>query len=194
VTSNPAEPSPSPAVEIRRSRRRKQTVSAYREGERTVVLLPAGMRRADEQRWVDEMLRRLAAKDARARRSDADLLRRARTLSTRYFDGSAQPVGVRWVDNQNGRWGSCTPGDRTIRLSRRLDGMPDWVVDYVLVHELAHLMEANHNERFWALVRRYPRTERAMGYLEGITAAWGSGSVPGGDPPVAADVDAGAEP
>jgi predicted metal-dependent hydrolase len=78
---------------------------------------------------------------------------------------------VRWVHNQNSRWGSCTPSDRSIRLSRRLQGMPSWVIDYVLVHELAHLLEPGHTTTFWAWVDRYPKAERAKGFLEGVAAA-----------------------
>ena len=78
---------------------------------------------------------------------------------------------MRWVENQKARWGSCTPGDRTIRLSVRLQGMPPWVIDYVLVHELAHLLESGHDERFWAWVNRYPKAEQAKGYLQGWSAA-----------------------
>jgi predicted metal-dependent hydrolase len=77
------------------------------------------------------------------------------------------------VNNQNGRWGSCTPADRTIRISDRIQDMPDWVIDYVLLHELAHLVVPSHDDRFWELVGRYPKSERARGYLEGITAAAG---------------------
>jgi predicted metal-dependent hydrolase len=84
------------------------------------------------------------------------------------------------VDNQNRRWGSCTPSERTIRLSSRLRGMPEYVVDYVLVHELAHLIEPSHDDRFWALVRAYPSTERALGFLEGVE--FGS-AAPAGDAP-----------
>jgi predicted metal-dependent hydrolase len=80
---------------------------------------------------------------------------------------------VRWVGNQQSRWGSCTPGDRTIRLSQRLQDMPAWVVDYVLLHELAHLLEPGHGPAFWALLRGYPQLERARGYLEGVAAAAG---------------------
>jgi predicted metal-dependent hydrolase len=75
------------------------------------------------------------------------------------------------VANQNGRWGSCTPADRTIRISEKVRDMPSWVTDYVILHELVHLIVPGHNARFWHLVGRYPRTERARGYLEGIAAA-----------------------
>ena len=84
-------------------------------------------------------------------------------------------MSVRWVTNQNGRWGSCTPADRTIRISHRIQDMPDWVIDYVLLHELAHLVEANHGPRFWALVDTYPRAERAKGFLAGVSHADVSG-------------------
>ena len=165
-----------PVVEVRRSQRRQRTVSAYREGERVVVLIPAQFSRAEEREWVDKMLAKLAARDQRSLRGDADLAARARRLAARYFPDypvAATPTSVRWVGNQNGRWGSCTPADRTIRISDRMQDMPEWVLDYVLVHELAHLIVPSHSARFWALVGRYGKAERARGYLEGICAAAG---------------------
>jgi predicted metal-dependent hydrolase len=159
------------AVEVRRSARRRRTVTAYRENGRTIVLIPAAFSAAEERRWVDQMVAKLQTREERRRRqlaSDTDLLARATTLSQSYFAGRAAPASVRWVDNQNRRWGSCTPSDRTIRLSSRLRGMPEFVVDYVLVHELAHLIEASHDQRFWALVHAYPQAERALGFLEGV--------------------------
>jgi predicted metal-dependent hydrolase len=146
-------------------------VAAYREDDRVVVMIPARMSRAEEQEWVATMLARLERSEKRRRPSDATLMRRARDLNARYLDGAATPGTVRWVDNQNSRWGSCTPADRAIRLSRRLEGMPGWVIDYVLVHELAHLIEVGHTARFWRLVDRYPKAERAKGFLEGVAAA-----------------------
>lgn len=151
-------------------------MSAYREADRVVVLLPARFSRAEEQEWVRRMLDRLAAREQRGRRSDAELLDRARQLARRFLPdhpAAANPASVRWVDNQNARWGSCTPLDRTIRLSSRLRGMPDWVIDYVLLHEIAHLVFAGHGPNFWKLLDSYPRTERARGYLEGVAAAAG---------------------
>jgi predicted metal-dependent hydrolase len=162
---------PEPVVEVRRSRRRRSTVAAYREDDRVVVMIPARMSRAEEQEWVATMLARLERSERRRKPSDAALVRRAKDLNARYLDGKATPGTVRWVDNQNSRWGSCTPADRAIRLSRRLEGMPAWVIDYVLVHELAHLLELGHTARFWSLVDRFPKAERAKGFLEGVAAA-----------------------
>jgi predicted metal-dependent hydrolase len=164
-------PAAEPVVEVRRSRRRRRTVAAYRENDKVVVLIPARLSVAEEQEWVATMLARLERSERRRRPSDATLERRAADLSERYLDGQARPATVRWVDNQNSRWGSCTPSDGAIRLSSRLQGMPAWVIDYVLVHELAHLLESGHTAEFWAWVDRYPRAERAKGFLEGVAAA-----------------------
>jgi hypothetical protein len=183
------------AVEVRRSRRRRRTVSAYREEGRTVVLIPATFTRRQEQEWVATMVARLERQDGRRRPSDAALARRATELSQRYLNGRARPSSVAWVDNQTSRWGSCTPLDGTIRISSRLRGMPSWVLDYVLLHELAHLLQPRHGPQFWALLADFPRTERARGFLEGVAATaglridgdWdGSGEVDG--------VDAGVSP
>jgi predicted metal-dependent hydrolase len=165
-------------------------VSAYRDGDRTVVLIPARMSRAEEREWVTVMLERLAKQDKRLRPSDRDLLARATDLSRSWLGGRARPASVRWVANQGSRWGSCTPADRTIRLSSRLQGMPTWVVDYVLVHELAHLLVPGHGPEFWAEVEAFPRTERARGYLEGVSATAGLGlSDVADDTDVADDAD-----
>jgi predicted metal-dependent hydrolase len=160
-----------PLVEVRRSRRRRRTVSAYREDGKVVVLIPARLSRAEEATWVATMLERLEKSEQRRRPTDAALKRKATDLSTKYLDGLARPDSVRWVANQNSRWGSCTPGDQAIRLSSRLQGMPSWVIDYVLIHELAHLIEPGHTKKFWALVDKYPKAERAKGFLEGVALA-----------------------
>jgi predicted metal-dependent hydrolase len=167
----PVEAAPEPEVEVRRSGRRRRTVSAYRDGERIVVLIPAYFSRAEERRWVAAMVERLRAQETRRKAPSRDLVRRADELSRLYLGGRARPVSIRWVDNQQGRWGSCTPLDGTIRISSRLRGMPGWVIDYVLLHELAHLLEPSHNAQFWGLLEPYPKLERARGYLEGVAAA-----------------------
>jgi predicted metal-dependent hydrolase len=187
-----------PEVEVRRSARRRKTVSAYRSGDRVVVLIPARMSRAEEAHWVETMVARLAAKATRTAPSDARLLARARMLARTHLavDGRvAEPASVRWAANQAHRWGSCTPADRSIRISSRLQAMPDYVLDYVLVHELSHLQEANHGPAFWALVARFPGTERARGFLDGYALAEGRPSAgPGASPePEADDLDDGGD-
>src|SRR5687767_2227700 len=113
-----------PEVEVRRSKRRRRTVSAYRDGDRIIVLIPASMSKRDEATWVTDMVARVERAERRKRPSDDELLKRAQVLNDQYLGGLATPESVRWVDNQNARWGSCTPGDRSIRLSTRLQGMP----------------------------------------------------------------------
>ena len=170
---------PEPKVEVRRSARRKRSVTAYRERDTIVVLLPARMSVREERAWVDQMVRRVLARESRVAgpRGDADLTRRAAELAAAHLApalGKAPtPASVRWVANQRHRWGSCTPSTGAVRLSTRLRRMPVWVVDYVLVHELVHLVEPTHSARFWSLVGRYPQAERARGYLEGYQAAAG---------------------
>jgi predicted metal-dependent hydrolase len=163
-------------VDVRRSARRRRTVSAYRDADTIVVMIPARFTRAEEAEWVARMIERLDTRGSRRRRrptGDAALAERAAQLSATYLDGRAVPHSVRWVGGMRTRWASCTPADATIRLSERLQQMPDWVQDYVLLHELAHLLVPGHGPRFWALLERYPRTERARGYLDGVSAAGG---------------------
>ena len=160
-------------MEVRRSRRRRRTVSAYREDGRTVVLIPARFSAAEERKWVATMLGRLDAGDRRRSPNDEQLARRATDLAQRYLGGLPKPSSITWVANQNSRWGSCTPADGTIRISTRLKGMPSWVLDYVILHELAHLLQPGHGREFWAMLKAYPRTDRARGYLEGVAAAAG---------------------
>ncbi|MDJ0343212.1 M48 family metallopeptidase [Streptomyces sp. H10-C2] len=171
LSSQQSRASRTSAVEVRRSARRRRTVSAYREGDRTVVLIPARMSVAEEQRWVTVMLEKLEAQESRRILGDDELSARAAQLSEQYLDARAAPDSVRWVTNQNSRWGSCTPSEGSIRLSHRLQGMPEYVIDYVLLHELAHLLVPGHGPSFWKLLESYPRTERARGYLEGVVAA-----------------------
>ncbi|TMR94330.1 M48 family metallopeptidase [Nonomuraea basaltis] len=135
------------------------------------MLLPAWLSGEDADEWVSRMLDRLAAKESRRRPTDEALLERAKELSAKYLGGKPQPVSVRWVDNQQHRWGSCTPENSTIRISTRLKGLPEWVINYVIIHELVHLIVPSHGAKFWALVEQYPKSERARGFLEGFSAA-----------------------
>lgn len=167
-----------PQVQIRiiRSPRRVKTVSASLAGNVLEVRLPEGLTPREEQEWVvkmkDRVLRRTASRQLN---SDADLKRRAEDLNRRYFGGRLR-YDIRWVSNQKSRWGSCTPATRQIRISHELARMPRFVLDYVIVHELAHLVRADHSPEFWALVNRFDLAERAIGFLMGWSMAAGTES------------------
>jgi predicted metal-dependent hydrolase len=147
-------------VEVVRSSRRRKTIQARMVGGVLTVYIPASLSAEEEARWVAEMVGRMERRRSAER---IDLPARAAALAREY--GLERPRTIRWVDNQNNRWGSCTPTDRSIRISSRLAREPAWVVDYVIVHELAHLSVAGHGPRFWRLVDRFPLAERARGFL-----------------------------
>lgn len=152
-------------VEVQRSPRRKKTISAEIVGDALIVSIPERMSRAEEQEWVQRMTTRMSERKRRDRlNEDGALAGRAADLADRYLDG-IRPNDIEWVTNQKSRWGSCSPQERSIRLSIELTSYPAWVRDYVIVHELAHLIHADHSDRFWELVNRYPLTERARGFL-----------------------------
>ena len=147
-------------VEVVRSAKRRKTVQAREVDGVLRVSIPATMTRAQEEHWVAEMVRRI---EGRRRTAGVDLDARAADLADRH--GLPRPASIRWSDNQRWRWGSCTPADGTVRISSRLSSEPGWVLDYVIVHELAHLLAPHHDAAFWALVARYPKAERARGFL-----------------------------
>jgi len=164
-----------PGVEVRRSTRRRRSVTAYREDGRTIVVVPQRMAKADIRPYVEELVGRLEARERRGRRTDDQLMARAQQLSRRYLDGRAKPASVRFVSNQRRRWGSCTPLDGTIRLSDRLVPMPEHVVDYVLLHELVHLLVSDHGPDFEAWMQRYPRLLESRAFLAGVDHALANG-------------------
>ena len=162
-------------VEVRRSKRAKRNVTAHRDNEKTVVTVPTRMAKRDIAEYVNELVTRLDDRDERST-SQALLEQRARRLSKQYlaqdlFETHFASVSIRWVTNQNARWGSCTPSEGTIRLSHRMVRMPAYVIDSVIVHELIHLLIADHSEAFYVLMNKYPDQEKAKAYLDGFSHA-----------------------
>jgi predicted metal-dependent hydrolase len=147
-------------VRVIRSRERKRTIAASLVGDLLTVRIPARLTKAQEAEAVDDMVARFTKRIAS---NVIDLESRALTLGKRYRLPAA--TSVRWVSNMTHRWGSCTPTDGSIRISQALVNAPLWVLDAVIMHELCHLVEGNHSERFWALANQYPLMERARGWL-----------------------------
>lgn len=162
------EPEPEPqvdepdpfTVEVLRSARRKRTVGAQLRGGVLTITVPSWMTRAEEAGWVEKMV---ASFRRRASADRIDLPQRAATLARRYE--LPRPREIRWADDMTTRWGSCTWSTGTIRISNRMAKFPDWVIDSVIVHELCHLEVRGHGADFWRLAHRYPKMERAIGYL-----------------------------
>jgi len=173
-TATQATPPPPPApvvagpqVEVRVSTRRKKTSEAKWVGGRIVVSVPAHLDRDARQKTVDWLVERLLTRHSlQSRLGDDELLARAIALSDRYLVG-ARPASVRWVTNQSARWGSCSHYSGDIRVSHRLRAVPEWVLDSVLVHEVAHLTHPDHSPAFHRLAGSYPRHKEAGLFLAG---------------------------
>jgi hypothetical protein len=166
--SEPATTTPGwPEVEVRISARRRKTSEARWVGERIVVSLPAHLSHEARDKTIAWLVDRLVAKHPlRAAVGDGELMARAMALSDRYRFG-VRPTSVRWVTNQSARWGSCSFHSGEIRLSHRLRSVPEWVLDAVLVHELAHLVHPDHSVAFHQLADRYRRHHEAGIFLAG---------------------------
>ncbi len=162
-------------VEVRRSSRRKKSAAAFRENGKTVVVVPARMSKRDVDEFVKDLVGRLDARDEKES-SRENLEKRAAQLVAKYLDHDVigqhrVPVSIRWVTNQNSRWGSCTPADGNIRLSHRLREMPSYVIDCVLLHELIHLVVPDHSKNFYEFMNRFDDLERASAFLAGYAHA-----------------------
>ena len=159
-----------PPIELVRSPRRRRTYKWSLAEGRVRLEVPAGLRTSEERRILAEVTERARERLARsARPSDAELLARARALAGRYLPQAAGYLrSVAWSDRQDHRWGSCSTDTGAIRLSTRLHGLPGYVLEAVLIHELAHLVEPSHSRRFRTLAATYPLAERARGFLEAV--------------------------
>lgn len=149
-----------------RSARRTKTVQARVVGGVAEIRIPAHFSARQEREVVAEMLAKLEAKTTTRMLDDDTLTARAHHLNNKVLDGRARIGSVRWVSNQNTRWGSCTVATGDIRISDRLRDVPAYVLDAVLVHELTHTFIPNHSKEFYAWADRVPKAERARGYLE----------------------------
>jgi predicted metal-dependent hydrolase len=164
-----------PIIEIQRSKQRRKTCTAFRRDGKIIVQVPARMSAREVNSTVLELVARLDKREQFIEEPDL-LLKRANELVNKYLDedfiaNHPVPVVIRWVRNQNSRWGSCTPVNGTIRLSHRLQKMPQYVQDAVLFHELIHLRVLKHNAQFYALLNRFPDMQRASAFLAGYAQA-----------------------
>lgn len=160
-----------PPLELVRSTRRRRSATAFGRDGRVVVQLPAGLPAAEEERLIASLVSRVTGRNrAQQQGGDERLRERAATLADTYLDG-VRPSEIRWSSRMRRRWGSCTQATGVIRISDRLAGVPDYVLDSVLVHELAHLLESGHGPGFKRLIARFPDLDRADAFLAGMSHA-----------------------
>jgi len=173
----PSLPANLPDFRVIRSARRTRSVSAYRQNGVIEIHIPAKLSRRDEYELIPEMIARVLRREEKSRSSDTHLWAMAEQLMRDYLpDFHERPQSISWRQMRE-RWGSCTTGDGTIRISLRLNGAPDYVVACVLFHELVHLREPGHGAEFEAYLNRFPDKERAEAFLEGFEA--GLAAIPG---------------
>ena len=170
-----------PNVEVRRSNKRRRTVSAAREGNKTVLNVPQRMSITEIEEIARNLINRMNERDPRAYFSDDELFKRAQELSATYLFAKADPKSVAWSTRLTSTWGICTPLEGEIRITSRLQGMPQYVLDYVLLHELVHLVINDHSKDFESMMRTFEKKEKAEGYLDALdelpSSVWSSGSL-----------------
>lgn len=166
-------------IRITRSTARRSTVAARRREGVFELLIPASMSAREEERWVRTMYQKYGLRHKKSlQESDRELHDRALELARRYLPHGYTPASVRWVSNQKSRWGSCTSAERSIRLSDELRGMPQYVIDSVLIHELAHLVYPDHGPKFRTLERSFERHTEARAFLDGVSFQKNRGADP----------------
>lgn len=157
-------------IRVIRSTRRKRSMSAYREHGAIVIQVPARLSNSKVSEVIPELVQKILNREAREKMTENALFARSLHLLDLYLpEFTTRPVSVEWR-SMNERWGSCTTIDRTIRISDRLNGAPDYVIDYLLVHELIHLEIPDHGTRFESLLSRFEGGEKASAYLDGYEA------------------------
>jgi predicted metal-dependent hydrolase len=139
------------------------------------------MSRRDEIGIIPEMIAMVLRREARSRKTDSQLMQIGLALMAKYLpEYEIRPASINWR-NMSERWGSCTTLDRTIRISDRLVGAPEFVLDYIIFHELIHLIIPGHDQDFYQLLNRFADQGKAEAFLEGFelgSQSGGSGVVP----------------
>jgi len=177
----PALPSDLPQYRVVRKERRRRSISAFRQGGVIEIHIPAKMSKRQELEMIPEMIAMVLRREGRSRKTDLQLLEIGMELLTKYLpDFDVAPASINWR-NMSERWGSCTTVDRTIRISDRLIGAPNYVLNYIIFHELIHLRIPGHDQDFYNYLNRFTDQQKCEAFLEGFelgSQSGGSGVVP----------------
>lgn len=154
------------AIKILRSKKRRRTVSARLLKDILIIRAPENIPESRLQKVVTELKARIERKQLKEElNKDENLVQRAKKINLQYFENKLKINSIEYVADQNSKFGCCNYRTGCIRISHRISAMPQWVRDYVIIHELAHLVVPDHSRTFWDVVNRYKLAERARGYL-----------------------------
>ena len=155
-------------IEVVKSKNRRKTISARLVNNIIRIQAPAAIPEEKLDEIIATFKRRFEKRTLKKELKKENLFEIAQRLNHKYFDGKIQFDSIEYTANQDRLFGSCNYRTKNLRISHRLARMPQWVRDYVIVHELAHILQPNHSKAFWKLVNRYELTERARGFLMAI--------------------------
>ena len=176
ISRLPTLPDNLPEYRVIRKERRKRSISAFRQAGVIEIHIPARLSKRQELELIPEMIEMVLKREAKARKGDDQLLKIALDILEKYLpDYYERPTSITWR-SMNERWGSCTTVDGTIRISERLINTPEYVLNYIIFHELIHLRVHAHDENFYEYLQRYTDQEKAEAFLEGYEIGVQSGS------------------
>jgi hypothetical protein len=154
------------AIKVLRSRKRRRTISARLVKDILIIRAPENIPESRLQKAITELKARIERKQLKEElNSRENLGQRAKEINLQYFENKLRINSIEYVTDQNSKFGCCNYRAGRIRISHRISVMPQWVRDYVIIHELAHLVVPDHSQAFWDVVNRYKLAERARGYL-----------------------------
>ena len=177
ISRLPTLPDNLPEYRVIRKERRKRSISAFRQAGVIEIHIPARLSKRQELELIPEMIEMVLKREAKARKGDDQLLKIALDILEKYLpDFYERPTSITWR-SMNERWGSCTTVDGTIRISDRLINAPDYVLNYIIFHELIHLRGHAHDQNFYEYLERYTDQVKAEAFLEGYEYGVQAGNI-----------------
>ena len=181
ISRLPTLPENLPEYRVIRKERRKRSISAFRQAGVIEIHIPARLSKRQELELIPEMIEMVLKREAKARKGDDQLLKIALDILEKYLpDFYERPTSITWR-GMNERWGSCTTVDGTIRISDRLINAPDYVLNYIIFHELIHLRVHAHDQNFYEYLERYTDQVKAEAFLEGYENGVQAGNLKGAE-------------
>ncbi|PID29536.1 MAG: hypothetical protein CR982_02400 [Candidatus Cloacimonadota bacterium] len=150
---------------VKRSKKRRKTVQIQIKDDEIIVLAPESISNEELNFFIEKAVSNFEKKKS-IKNSENYLKERALFLKKKFFVENLPNFELYYSTKMGrGSWGICYSSRGVITLNHKLSTYPEWVLDYVIVHEMAHFIYQDHSRKFWEIVSRYPLKERAIGFL-----------------------------